>query len=88
MGEGPSGAVSPRTPSGHVYSGNHGSIAGQNGVPSAPNSPAGYTTAKAYGGGGSGTYADASEGGEGCVRIMWPGDERQFPTTRTGYEQD
>ena len=39
-------------------------------------------------GGDGNANGDASDGGNGIVRIMWPGDERQFPTTRTGYEQD
>jgi hypothetical protein len=36
-----------------------------------------------YGGGG-GTYA--RYGGDGAVRLIWPGDQRRFPSTRTGNE--
>ena len=44
---------------------------------------------KTYGGGGgaalpgSGNHAD---GGPGGIRIIWPGDERSFPSTRTADE--
>lgn len=42
-----------------------------------------------YGGGGS--YVKASSfspglGGHGAVRIIWPGDERKYPSTRTADE--
>jgi hypothetical protein len=36
-----------------------------------------------YGGGGGGWN---STGGVGAVRIIWPGDQRQFPSTRTANE--
>jgi hypothetical protein len=46
-----------------------------------------------YGGGGGGLkYTDYTSnnnygaGGNGCVRIIWPGDLRQFPSTRTTDE--
>jgi hypothetical protein len=32
-----------------------------------------------YGGGSSG-----GAGGDGAVRIIWPGDKRTFPSTATG----
>ena len=40
------------------------------------------------GGGGAGTHATINNfgggrGGDGAVRIIWPGDERAFPTTLT-----
>jgi len=38
-----------------------------------------------YGGGGSGRWS-GNTGGKGAVRIIWPGDVRQFPTTRTADE--
>jgi hypothetical protein len=45
-------------------------------------------SAQTYGGGGS--YTDASPGrtdaGAGAVRIIWPGNLRQFPSTRTANE--
>jgi hypothetical protein len=25
-------------------------------------------------------------GGPGCIRIIWPGNQRQFPSTRTANE--
>lgn len=47
----------------------------------------------AYGGGGGseirdGIWSSSTEGagGKGCVRIIWPGDARQFPSTRTADE--
>lgn len=45
-----------------------------------------------YGGGGGGIKASAtppgtgSAGGQGVVRIIWPGDDRYYPTTRTTDE--
>jgi hypothetical protein len=38
-----------------------------------------------YGGGSGGVprYSFAT-GGSGAVRIIWPGDLRQFPSTNTG----
>jgi len=38
---------------------------------------------KSYGGGGN-SYA--GYGGDGAVRLIWPGDQRQFPATRTADE--
>ena len=40
------------------------------------------------GGGGPGTQSNGSSGGPGggAVRIIWPGDDRQFPLTRTADE--
>lgn len=42
-----------------------------------------------YGGGGSGhatTGEPAKDGGSGAVRIIWPGNTRYFPNTRTADE--
>ena len=44
-----------------------------------------------YGGGGGGQGDDqqvqrSGHGGRGGVRIIWPGDERQYPSTRTANE--
>tara|TARA_X000000368_G_scaffold408685_1_gene389632 strand:+ start:18009 stop:18941 length:933 start_codon:yes stop_codon:yes gene_type:complete len=38
-----------------------------------------------YGGGGGGGLG-IGNGGDGAIRIIWPGDERSFPTTRTADE--
>jgi hypothetical protein len=38
------------------------------------------------GGGGSGPNNGYNSGGSsGAVRIVWPGDTRQFPSTDVGY---
>lgn len=47
---------------------------------------------RAYGGGGGGivgSYSNTFQNGVGemgCLRIIWPGDTRQFPSTRTADE--
>lgn len=40
--------------------------------------------APVFGGGGSDDLTEGSHGGNGAVRIIWPGDTRQFPTTDVG----
>lgn len=37
-----------------------------------------------FGGGGGGSYAIAGTGGNGAVRIIWPGSTRSFPSTCAG----
>jgi hypothetical protein len=37
-----------------------------------------------YGGGGGAPPAVTGSGGNGAVRIIWPGNTRQFPSTCTG----
>lgn len=49
-----------------------------------PGGPGSNGSGKQYGGGG-GNSADPSAGG-GAVRIIWPGNLRQFPSTRTADE--
>mgnify|MGYP003312275592 FL=1 len=45
-----------------------------------------------YGGGGasgvkiSGNNYNGDESGKGVIRIMWPGNERSYPSTRTADE--
>ncbi len=39
-----------------------------------------------YGGGGGRNSSVAQPGGPGAVRVIWPGDLRQFPSTRTANE--
>lgn len=39
-----------------------------------------------YGGGGGRNSTNPRPGGNGCVRVIWPGDLRQFPSTRTTDE--
>ena len=56
--------------------------------------PTSGTTSRggAYGGGAGGVRSYSwrnigeGEGGSGAVRIIWPGDQRQFPSTRTANE--
>ena len=43
------------------------------------------TLGGSYGGGGHGNTTTKG-GGDGAVRIIWPGDVRQFPSTRTADE--
>lgn len=41
----------------------------------------------AYGGGGGGSWStsvDGGGGGQGAIRIMWPGTSRSYPSTNTG----
>lgn len=70
MGEGQSGVVSV----GGIGGGGSG---GQDGFADTGETSGGY-----YGGGGY--YA--GNGGKGGVRIIWPGDVRYFPSTRTADE--
>ena len=63
---------------------------GQTGVPAGSGS-GGYSASNSragnYGGGGGGTEDDTNApglaGGQGAVRIIWPGDLREFPNTDT-----
>ena len=46
-----------------------------------------YRMGKRPGAGGRGNvWGSGYSGGQGAVRIIWPGDERQFPSTRTVNE--
>ena len=68
--------------------GGGGSGGDDGGEPSSFSSP---TPGGAFGGGGGGgmrLFDDVSgaPGGGGAVRIIWPGTQRQFPSTRTGDE--
>lgn len=49
-----------------------------------------YTTGGEYGGGGGGQGGGGyvGKGGKGAVRIMWPGADRQYPSTRVADESD
>jgi hypothetical protein len=38
------------------------------------------------GGAGGGTTGTTGAGGDGGVRIMWPGSQRLYPSTRTANE--
>lgn len=38
-----------------------------------------------YGGGGGGVPGSSANGGNGVIRIVWPGDERSFPSTDVDY---
>ena len=73
-GEGASG-VGGNTGTGQQAGGGSGGGAGSN------------TGGGGYYGGGGNKYSDYSyPGGGGCVRIIWPGNLRQFPSTRTADE--
>jgi hypothetical protein len=47
-----------------------------------------YVSGGSNGGGGGGAYSgngpQGGAGGNGAVRIIWPGTTRQFPSTNTG----
>ena len=62
------------------YGGGGGS-GGTNGPNSAIDAVAG-----AYGGGAGGAHGSNQLGAFGAIRIMWPGDERSYPSTRTADE--
>ena len=87
FGQGTSGAsvvqssLSSTQPGGRGgSSGCNGSNGGENG-----NAEPGKGRGGAYGGGGGGgTSTSASRGGYGAVRIVWPGNTRQFPSTNVG----
>ena len=74
FGEGTSGGTSGSAGGGQA--GNAGSGGSSTDLSTTP-------TDKLYGGGGGGTYSGI-RGGDGAVRIVWPGDERSFPTTSVG----
>ena len=76
-GQGANGAGDP------VANGGGGGSGGGSGA------GAGDGTGGLFGGGGganSGLNAPHSPGGRGAVRIIWPGNLRQFPSTRTANE--
>ncbi len=67
-----------------------GGSGGTNGSPNLTACGSG-NTGGVYGGGGAGQgdnslTSPGCNGGGGAVRIMWPGDERSFPSTRTANE--
>lgn len=57
--------------------------AGTNGTPPTSGGTGSGGVNLTYGGGGGGR---GSAGGGGAVRIMWPGNERSYPSTRTANE--
>ena len=77
-GEGASGAAGTAGGSSLATSAGRGGAGGENGSD-------GTATKGKFGGGGAldGAYR---HGAGGAVRIIWPGDERQFPSTRTADE--
>jgi chitodextrinase len=86
-GSGRSGGTSafPRIGGGVGIFGQGGSGAG--GAVGANGSPGSSGVLALYGGGGSGFLGGPSYGGgDGAVRIIWPGTARQFPSTRTANE--
>ena len=67
-------------------SGGSSGNSGQNGICGVSNQRGGYG-GDFGGGGGGGLGGDTGgRGGYGCVRIIWPGSVRQFPSTRTADE--
>lgn len=44
--------------------------------------------AQYYGGGSPCYYGTGGTGYQGAIRVVWPGDERQFPSTDVGYNWD
>lgn len=73
------GAEDPLGGNGTFYLGSSGP-SGQSGFSSRP------VDGGMFGGGGSGTTISGANmnGGSGAVRIVWPGDTRQFPSTDVG----
>lgn len=64
-------------------------INANNGTNSSSTSTAHGGSGGSYGGGGGGkgfTNSIGGTGGGGAVRIIWPGNQRQFPSTRTADE--
>jgi hypothetical protein len=76
LGQGSNGTGGPATPVSGVgqYVANQGGSGGQ--------AASGLSAANGVGGGGSYT----GTGSWGYVRIIWPGDVRQYPSTRTTDE--
>lgn len=60
-------------------------VAGSGGTDGENGSGGYFTLGGNYGGGGHGN-SSTKGGGGGAVRIIWPGDLRQFPSTRTANE--
>lgn len=82
LGEGASGAGGRNS---SYATGGQGGSGGSNGL---HNSAPYIRGGGLYGGGGAGggSGVGGGAGGSGAVRIIWPGDERLFPSTRTGNE--
>lgn len=76
MGQGTSGVASQGTGG----QGSTGGSAGGNGTYSYP------ALGGNYGGGGGNSSTQMYTGGAGAIRIIWPGNLRQFPSTRTADE--
>lgn len=55
---------------------------GSGGGGARPNGSLQYINGGNFGGGGA--WTGGSQGGSGAVRIIWPGNERQFPSTNVG----
>lgn len=73
-----------------AYSFSNGAEGGSGGEDAFRQYPSGTTSnqdqapAPIYGGGGSDDLTEGCHGGNGAVRIVWPGDTRQFPSTDVG----
>ena len=79
LGQGSNGAAGSNGSGG---GGGSGGTAGSNN-----GGPGGRTLGGSYGGGAGAANGSANtggNGGSGAVRIIWPGDTRQFPSTNTG----
>jgi hypothetical protein len=70
------------------YGGSGGTAGGNGSVYGQGGNQAGTGGTYGGGGGGSGGYSGnaGGDGGKGAVRIIYPGDERQYPSTRTANE--
>jgi hypothetical protein len=66
---------------GYYDSGMGGALAFSNNVPVTPGNQ--YTVVVGQGGGGA---DNGGSGAGGAVRIIWPGDDRQFPDTNSGTD--
>ncbi len=91
------GGVGPYGSGSNGAAGTTGATPTGGGGGSSGNNGANAGTGGLYGGGGGGGYTTFVQGGaesgssagigaDGCVRIIWPGNARQFPSTRTTDE--
>tara|TARA_X000001382_G_scaffold31984_1_gene20881 strand:- start:2055 stop:2873 length:819 start_codon:yes stop_codon:yes gene_type:complete len=86
FGQGSNGAVALTTSSAYIYAsrGAQGGSGGEDAyrqVPSGTTSDQDQPPAPVFGAGGGTDATEGSHGGNGAVRIIWPGDTRTFPST-------
>jgi len=83
----PKGGTGQQPQSGSYWgAGGYGGSGGQHGTDGAYNSAGVGATYGGGGGGAGGLPTTGGDGGKGFVRIIYPGNERSYPTTRTSNE--